>query len=157
MADFELNFEDDGLELDSSGAGFDPLAKEKKQEGAIDPRKPDESRDEAIDRIEESVNGEVNEILSAFKQRAEREDDRFTDATDSEYWVSIVFQNRAQKEEFLRKIGIDLVHDGDKYLNGMKVAEVLGVQLETPVPPLPRNRRMDREFQDMAFDLDDLG
>lgn len=81
---------------------------------------------------------EVTEVLKGFKDRAKREDQRFTDATDSEYWVAVCFQTREQKEEFLRKAGwIDL---GDKYLDGMLVAEAMKIRLDSRVPTLPELR-----------------
>lgn len=88
--------------------------------------------------IEQEAANEINEVLTAFKNRAEREDQRFVDATDSEYWVAICFQTRDQKEEFLQKLG--LLEMGDKYLDGMRVAHKLGVKLESRVPPLPQLR-----------------
>ncbi|TXH52465.1 MAG: hypothetical protein E6Q97_16080 [Desulfurellales bacterium] len=78
----------------------------------------------------------VSETLRRFKERAKAEDQRFVDNTDSEFWIAIGFQNRAQKEEFLQKTGISRL--GDKYLDGMAVAALLGVELTTPIPKIPK-------------------
>ncbi len=81
---------------------------------------------------------EVNEVLAGFRSRARNENVRFEQATDSEYWVALCFQTRQQKEEFLTKLG--LLELGDKYLDGMAVADKLGITLESPVPPMPNLR-----------------
>ena len=55
---------------------------------------------------------------------------RRMDEADSEYWFCVCFMNRAQKNEFLQKIGLwDL---GDKYLRGSEVAAALGIEIEAP-------------------------
>lgn len=103
---------------------------------------PEEAEAEAL--------AEVSEILSGFRGRAKREDQRFVDATDSEYWVAICFQTRDQKEEFLQKAKwADL---GDKYLDGMAVAKVMGIKLQSRIPALP-SLRLDRRLQALARTL----
>lgn len=87
----------------------------------------------SIDQLETEAAEEANGILESFKQRAANENERLLDATDSEFWVAVCFQTRAQKDEFLQKSGLSKI--GDKYLDGMKVAKQMGIKLETPVPP----------------------
>lgn len=101
---------------------------------------------ESVD-IEAEAAEEVSEILNGFKARDERECARREDATDSEFWVAVCFQTRAQKEEFLRKLG--LLEIGDKYLDGMEVARKLGVTLTSPVPPMPIIR-IDQKLIDLT-------
>lgn len=100
---------------------------------------------------EEMAAEETSELLQGFKDRAKREQQRFVQATDSEFWFAICFQTREQKEEFLHKwLGsLDL---GDKYLDGMQVAELLGILLESEVPPMPK-LRTDSKLAAMARDL----
>jgi hypothetical protein len=74
----------------------------------------------------------LNELQAGFKARAKAEQQRFEDATDSEYWVAICFQTREQKEEFLRKLS--LLDLGDKYLDGLAVARALKVKITSPTP-----------------------
>ena len=82
--------------------------------------------------MEQAPREEMNAILQGFKSRSEREDQRVLDATDSEYWVALCFQTREQKEEFLTKLR--LLDLGDKYIDGMKAATVLGIKLESRIP-----------------------
>lgn len=94
--------------------------------------------------IQKEAEEELSEVLSGFKQRAEIEEQRFLDATDSEYWFCLCFQTREQKEEFLEKIG--LMELGDKYIDGMKAAQKLGITMTSRVPPMPRHRPFDRDL-----------
>jgi LPS O-antigen subunit length determinant protein (WzzB/FepE family) len=107
---------------------------------------------EKVDMEKEAV-AEVSEVLEGFRRRAERENQRMTDAIDSEYWVALCFQTREQKEEFLHKAG--LIDLGDKYLDGMKVARALKIKLSSRVPDLPQPRKFDDEYVSIAMDFDD--
>lgn len=79
--------------------------------------------------MHEQKKEELSKVVQLFKERAKNEQRTFEDNTDSEYWIAICFQNRAQKEEFLLKA--KLLELGDKYLDGVEVAEALGIQLQT--------------------------
>lgn len=94
--------------------------------------------------VEEDAQIELSEVLAGFKDRARIEQQRFTDATDSEYWVCFCFQTREQKEEFLQKL--NLLDLGDKYLDGMEAARQMGVELTSRVPEMPRHRPFDRDL-----------
>lgn len=95
------------------------------------------------EEAEAEAQAEVSEILSGFRGRAKREDQRFVDATDSEYWVAVCFQTREQKDEFLQKA--KLADLGDKYLDGMAVARILGIRLDSRIPTMPQ-LRLDRRL-----------
>lgn len=64
---------------------------------------------------------------TALQRRDEVERRRVIDVTDSEYWVAVCFESRAQKEEWLRAIGI--YKDADKYIDGRVLAQKMGVNL----------------------------
>lgn len=129
MPDIELNF---GGGITLAGAGI-TLA------GVDDDPEPMPGPEEA----EAEALAEVSEILTGFRGRAKREDQRFVDATDSEYWVAVCFQTREQKDEFLQKARLaDL---GDKYLDGMAVARILGIRLDSRIPTMPQ-LRLDRRL-----------
>jgi hypothetical protein len=70
----------------------------------------------------------VETLPGSFRERAEKERERFIDSTDSEYWVCVCFETREKKEQFLKNLG--LFEHGDKYLDGDFVAEKLGIKLE---------------------------
>jgi hypothetical protein len=89
---------------------------------------------------------DLSELLKAFKTKSQAENARFLDATDSEFWLALCFQNRAQKEQFLR--ALDLIAEGDKYLDGEVVAEKLGVKLDRAAKQKPA--RVSRKFADLV-------
>ena len=66
----------------------------------------------------------LTELQKAFRARAKAERERFLQATDSEYWFCVCFQTRAQKDFFLKALSWDKL--GDKYLDGIKLAEGIG-------------------------------
>ena len=70
---------------------------------------------------------ELSALQEAFKKRAKQEAQRFRDVTDSEYWVALCFQTREDKDRFLR--ALNLIQLGDKYIDGHKAAQLLGVDL----------------------------
>lgn len=88
--------------------------------------------------LEDEARAEIDAVARGFRERGKAEAARFRDNTDSEYWVCMGFQSREQKEEFLGALGL-LAH-GDKYLDGLKVAKALGIDLKTEVPPMPKFR-----------------
>lgn len=137
MVDFELTV-DTGLDLtlDSDDVRLSPDGTPATDRASSEGRTGERPTPEDAERAAED---EVNEVLRAFKERAGREDRRFVDATDSEFWIAVCFQTREQKEEFLRKSG--WINHGDKYLDGMRVAHEMGITLESPVPQVPQHRQ----------------
>jgi hypothetical protein len=101
--------------------------------------------------IETEAKADISEALRLFKERAAAANQRFVDNTDSEHWVAICFQNRAQKEEWLRETG--LIDLGDKYLDGVAVARLMKRPLKTPTPPIPKFGH-DKKLEQYAQPLD---
>ena len=128
----EITLDSDGITLDTGDVTLDTGGVQ--LEGAV----PGQTEGLGGADVEAMAEQELSEVLSGFKDRAKREDQRFQEATDSEFWIAIYFQSRDQKEEFLNKLG--LMEIGDKYLDGMLVAEALGVTLESYIPPMPQLR-----------------
>lgn len=102
-------------------------------------------------RVELDALSEASELLKAFKQQAKAELARFNQATDSEYWVAVCFLSREQKEEFLKRANLfDL---GDKYLNGIEVARILGIELPDADVRF-RSSKIDSTLASMARDYE---
>lgn len=92
--------------------------------------------------------GEMAEVeISAALQRILDEKkalrEKYRVNVDAEYFLVVCFQCRDQKEEFLDKAGWE--HVGDKYLDGLEVADEMGIELKVYeldmtkgfVPPKP--------------------
>ena len=77
---------------------------------------------------------ELSELLKKFKAQSKEERKTFIENVDSEYWVAICFQSREQKDEFLVQAG--LAQYGDKYLDGMDVAEHMGIHISHLTPKI---------------------
>jgi hypothetical protein len=110
----------------------------------------DQEEPMGADAMQEAPKEDLSAVLDGFKERSKRENQRFLDATDSEYWVALCFQTREQKEEFLAKL--KLLDLGDKYIDGMEAAKVMGVKLTSRIPEMPKHRPFDREYVDIALD-----
>lgn len=135
----------DGLsDLDALG-GLDAL------EGGEEVPDPTEGIDYEHSTNEAATVQEMSAVLAAFKARAQAEQDRFALVTDSEYWLGVCFQTRAQKEAFLA--AVKLLQHGDKYIDGRLLAQRMGVELppaEVPYNPTPR---VDAKFAALVKDL----
>lgn len=99
---------------------------------------------------EEAVKLETSAVLEAFKARAKREKERFALATDSEYWVGLCFQTRAQKEAFLA--GAKLLQAGDKYIDGRLLAKRMGIALPDADVPYNVSAKPDAKLAAMVLD-----
>ena len=111
---------------------------------------------EKINRQEEAKR-ELAGLSDAFKKikvTDQRAKDQYQDALDSEHWVTFCFTNRAQKDEFLRLTKVRAL--GNKYVDGMKAAEILGITLLTPVPPLRKHKKVEKTLSELAMDMDRL-
>ena len=99
---------------------------------------------------EEATSKEISATLLAFKARAKKEQERFAIATDSEYWVGVCFQTRAQKEAFLA--GVNLLQHGDKYIDGELLAKRMGVPLPAADVPYNVSARPDAKFAALVLE-----
>lgn len=96
---------------------------------------------------EESLLAELTDAQRKFRTDRKNEAKRFVEITDSEFWFCVCFQTREQKDEALKKLGLWEI--GDKYLDGLEVAKVLGVKLDGKTPKL-REARVNKRWQEFA-------
>lgn len=90
---------------------------------------------------------ELSETLKKLKAGLQHEQAVFLENVDSEYWFCVCFQTRAQKDEFLEKMGwVDL---GDKYLDGLEVAQRQKMKIENPTPPI-RKRNISKGWEEFT-------
>lgn len=100
-------------------------------------KKPVVKKDATPPNVEQEIVKELDEITKAFQAKKKNERDSYLQNTDTGYWTVLVFQTREQKDEFLSGVGVPL-DDGDKYVDGLKVAKKLGIKIESPTPPMPK-------------------
>lgn len=107
--------------------------------------------------MEADSKAELAALTQAMKQAANPDTARqFAQAkatamqrNDSEYWVAVCFQSRAQKEEFLRNAGVT-ADDGDKYLDGVILANKLKIHLTPDTAPLLESGKIDPKLAKIA-------
>lgn len=90
---------------------------------------------------------EMSETLKKFKAQKAEEHKTFIENVDSEYWIAVCFQSREQKEEFLRRTG--LMQFGDKYLDGMDVADHMSINIRELTPKL-RKVKISKEWMEFV-------
>jgi hypothetical protein len=113
-----------GDDIDPLGGGLVDLGDD------IDPLEedPDPTPDPLADveytgNVAEDAARELTALEEGYRARAAQEANRFTEATDSEFWFAVVFKNREQKDDFLAQYGLSQL--GDKYLLGRDVERIL--------------------------------
>jgi len=91
-------------------------------------------------RKEHPLPKDLEDLHGSFSARAKAEQNRFELVTDSEYWFCICFQSREQCLAFLEAKGwLTETNDSDKYLDGLEVARLEGVELPAvQVPFVPQ-------------------
>lgn len=85
---------------------------------------------------------EVDETVKLLQAVDKSTKQNFADTMDTEFWCAFYFQTREQKEEFLRKL--ELLELGDKYIDGMEAARVMGISLTSRMPKMPTIRKSKR-------------
>lgn len=79
--------------------------------------------------LEKDSAEELTAMQAAYRERAKQEQDRFKNATDSEYWFAVCFKTREHKDAFIKAMNVG--HLGDKYIDGHALARVLGIDIES--------------------------
>ena len=82
---------------------------------------------------------EVTKTVFIENERGRLDD--YRSMIDPEFYLVVCFQSRGQKELFLDKSGLAARGVGDKYLNGLQLAQHFGVDVE-PVPLQTKNPRL---------------
>lgn len=72
---------------------------------------------------------QLNELQQKFRDARQHERALFLSTTDSEYWCCLCFLTRAQKDAFLEAMKWVDFSEGDKYLDGTRIAKQMGIDL----------------------------
>ena len=121
--DFDSDFDFDIPGGDAFGGSADPFAEEEPL-----PTLTLEGVEKELEGILEEDGEKANQAAIDARVRYEMVD---ADRMQTDFYFTVVFQNAKQREEFCEKsdglVGID-----DIYVDGMELADRLGIQLETP-------------------------
>ena len=95
--------------------------------------------------LEGDVSAEMGAVESFIKEERLQERERWRLMTDTNFYCCLVFQSEQQRDDFLAQVGwADL---GPRYLNGLAVAQRLGVPIapialpRKPIRPMPKALR----------------
>lgn len=78
-----------------------------------------------LDNPEDSANRDHIEMMKMLRNQQRTAID---EANDAGYWFGVYFQNRHQKEAFIKAIGAVELTEG-QYIDGTELAKVMGVKL----------------------------
>lgn len=100
--------------------------------------------------IDQQASEELQRLPNAFEARLRDQRKKVADIGDSEFWTTIVFDSREQRDAFLTHFGVlDL---GDKFVDGVLLAERIGVKLP-PTVPIPSTIRVSSRLADLSAPL----
>ncbi len=143
-----LDLVDDALDLDTggeldldSGGELDMRATDIMIESA----KFADSVNEPASTYEEMHANNLAELKTSFMQRAAADQQRFIEATDSEFWFCVCFRSREQKEAFLAAVKWPNIEPDDKYVHGEDIAKALNITLP-PARFIPPGEKPNRDM-----------
>lgn len=104
---------------------------------------------ESLDEIETGFAEDMQELHQAFRDRAQKENKRFMDVTDTDYYFCVCFRSQEQMVEFCESVGID---PDQIYVDGKEFARKIGRAIKAHDPVLPRQQGGWKELRDIAMD-----
>ena len=96
--------------------------------------------------IEENVENELSETLRLILEEKKQLRDMYRVQNDPNYYAVLVFQSEEQKGQFLALTGWG--HPDDKFINGLQVADKIGVEIEPIFVPRPNIRKTPKALRD---------
>ena len=143
------------MDFDAGGFDFDDVMPEANAfSGTDDPFKEEEPLPAlTLEGVEAELEGILEEDGEKANQAAIDARVRYemvdADRMQSDFYFTVVFQNGKQREEFCQKSG-GLVRESDIYVDGMALAERLGIELETPYVTNGKLRKAWRRLLGLA-------
>ena len=146
FANFDTDFDSD--------FDFDDVIPESDAFSADDPFKEEEPLPAlTLEGVEQELEGILEEDGEKANQAAIDARVRYemvdADRMQSDFYFTVVFQNSKQRIEFCQKSG-GLVKESDIYVDGMELADRLGIELETPYVTNGKLRKAWRRLLGLA-------
>ena len=99
--------------------------------------------------VEKDSIEELNEATRAFSDQAKAEQAKFKDNVDANYFTVITFNNSAQLQEFLQKVGLNPADP--QYIDGKALAKKLGIEINSPDKIAPGSFRVNKQLKDLTL------
>lgn len=109
-----------------------------------------QQEEDTLENLEKETLEELGDVEKSFRERMNAESKRFRDMCDTEYWFCVCFTSREQKEEFLKKIGMET---DVKYIDGKDMARAYRKAIKTPDLDFAKVKPYDKEYGNRARDL----
>lgn len=109
-----------------------------------------QQEEDTLENLEKETLEEIGDVEKSFRERMNAENKRFRDMCDTEYWFCVCFTSREQKEEFLKKIGMET---DVKYIDGKDMARAYRKAIKTPDLDFAKVKPYDKEYCNRARDL----
>lgn len=109
-----------------------------------------QQEEDTLENLEKETLEELGDVEKSFRERMNAESKRFRDMCDTEYWFCVCFTSREQKEEFLKKIGMET---DVKYIDGKDMARAYRKAIKTPELDFAKVKPYDKEYCNRARDL----
>lgn len=109
-----------------------------------------QQEEDTLENLEKETLEEIGDVEKSFRERMNAESKRFRDMCDTEYWFCVCFTSREQKEEFLKKIGMET---DVKYIDGKDMARAYRKAIKTPDLDFAKVKPSDKEYCNRARDL----
>lgn len=109
-----------------------------------------QQEEDTLENLEKETLEELGDVEKSFRERMNAESKRFRDMCDTEYWFCVCFTSREQKEEFLKKIGMET---DVKYIDGKDMARAYRKAIKTPNLDFAKVKPYDKEYCNRARDL----
>jgi hypothetical protein len=104
---------------------------------------------EPTDDQEDNATQIMDRVAEGFINADQRKLDDYRAMVSGDFYFVVCFQSGDQKYEFLDKAG--MTHLGDLYIDGLKLAKLLGVDV-APIPlPTREPKRMPRLLRDIQI------
>lgn len=105
--------------------------------------------EDSLESLEQDCLEVVDEIHKGFRDRMKKENKRFMDMCDTEYWFCVCFSSREQKDEFLQKVGLN---PEMRYYDGKEVAKAFRKSIKTPDLEFAKIRPYDKDYLERTME-----
>lgn len=111
----------------------------------------DEQEEEApIENFEKAANEEVSEHMLAIREATKKTQKSLENQWNTDFYFCAYFADNDQRDEFLKKAEVlGLVKDN--FINGQKLAEALGIELEPKKIEVPRLFSPKKDWFDITM------
>lgn len=109
--------------------------------------KQDTKKKPSLKEFEDGMAEDLKNVREVFRERAEKENKRFADVCDSDYYFVVCFSNKAQLQEFCDSVGLN---SDEIYVDGREFAKRIKRTLSTPDTDFPKIQPFNKDYVDRA-------